>query len=233
MWSKTLTAILVATCALAHAVSAQEDFAPDYQYPDKAKTDFFSFSKADDKRVAVSWADDKDRQQQFYIAYPEALTEAGIMAVLEPLAKDKAVPARVFADPRFVLRLSDALAKWDSVRPYIGLIHDADTDLWYSLEGDAKGSSPEPDSEVLVHMKGYAEGKPPFEDSEKRGKPMRFKLGEGKHLPAVEQAITLLKVGQQMTVRLPADRAFGGRGVGSLIPPGADIYYDIELLKIY
>ncbi len=233
MFNKTLSLLAIASCVFATLANAQEAFSSDYRYPNKANADYFSFSKADDKRVAVSWADDKDRQQQFYIAYSEARTEAGIMAVVEPLAEDKAVPARVFADPRFVLRLSDALAKWDSVRPYIGLIHDAETDLWYSLEGDARGPSPETGSEVLVHLKGYAQGQQPFEDSEKRGKPVRFVLGEGKHLPAVEQAITLLKVGQKMTVRLPADRAFGGRGVGSLIPPGADIYYDIELLKIY
>ena len=105
--------------------------------------------------------------------------------------------------------------------------------MWHSKTVKTNEATAAMGKEVVVHIKGYLENGRVFEDSYKRGDPVKFVLGTNKHLPAVEQAITLFREGESGTVRLPSERAFGGRGAGNLIPPGATVYYDIELLKVY
>ena len=235
MLSKRLAHILPIIIGLLVAFQAhgQSDFEADYTYPEDLQHNWFAFSKADTARIQCNWTDAAGETRLFHFTMPASVDEHGVMAVLQDLKSNSQAPQNIQTDPVWALRLLDALAAWDSVRPFIGLVYDEATDLWYHKAVKTNQTPAAMGNEVVVHIKGYLESGRVFEDSYQRGDPVKFVLGTNKHLPALEQGITLFREGEKGTVRLPSERAFGGRGAGNLIPPGSTVYYDIELLKVY
>jgi peptidylprolyl isomerase len=63
-------------------------------------------------------------------------------------------------------------------------------------------------SRVKVHYTGKLNDGSVFDSSLKR-EPLEFKLGSGQVIPGFEEAVKSMKVGQTMTVTIPADQAYG------------------------
>ena len=87
-----------------------------------------------------------------------------------------------------------------------------------------------------VHYTGwlYEDGKrgAKFDSSVDRGEP--FELGVG--MPGVIrgwiEGIPGMKVGGKRELIIPPDMGYGSRGAGGVIPPGATLDFEIELLAI-
>ena len=47
-----------------------------------------------------------------------------------------------------------------------------------------------------------------------------------------DEAFSTMKVGERRQIVLPARLAYGDRGAGGIIPGGATLYFDVELLGI-
>lgn len=47
-----------------------------------------------------------------------------------------------------------------------------------------------------------------------------------------DEAFSTMKVGERRQIILPARLAYGDRGAGGIIPGGATLYFDVELLGI-
>ena len=47
-----------------------------------------------------------------------------------------------------------------------------------------------------------------------------------------QEALGQMKVGERRQIILPARLAYGDRGAGGIIPGGATLYFDVELLGI-
>lgn len=45
-----------------------------------------------------------------------------------------------------------------------------------------------------------------------------------------DESILQLTLGDSVTVTCPSDTAYGSRGAGGVIPPNADLEFDIEML---
>ena len=41
-----------------------------------------------------------------------------------------------------------------------------------------------------------------------------------------------MSLGQRATLYIPSDKGYGAQGAGGMIPPGADLIFDVELLAI-
>jgi FKBP-type peptidyl-prolyl cis-trans isomerase FkpA len=71
-----------------------------------------------------------------------------------------------------------------------------------------------------------------FDSSKDRGEPFTFVLGVGQVIKGWDQGFAGMKIGGSRTIIIPSDMGYGTRGAGSVIPPNADLIFDVELLGI-
>jgi peptidylprolyl isomerase len=89
---------------------------------------------------------------------------------------------------------------------------------------------------VSVHYTGWLnengkKGKK-FDSSVDRGQPFGFGLGRGMVIKGWDEGVAGMKVGGKRTLFIPSALGYGSRGAGSVIPPGADLIFDVELLAV-
>jgi FKBP-type peptidyl-prolyl cis-trans isomerase len=101
--------------------------------------------------------------------------------------------------------------------------------IYFELQpGD--GESPAPEDTVTVHYHGTLIGGNVFDSSVSRGEPGSVVLNQT--IPCWIEALQLMRVGGKARLICPAELAYGDRGVGSLIKPGAAIVFEVELLGV-
>ena len=102
-----------------------------------------------------------------------------------------------------------------------------------------QGAEASPGATVTVQYTGwmYDHTRPDkkgaeFDSSRKGGQPFRFALGQRQVIAGWDQGLTGMKVGGQRRLLVPSALAYGDRGAGGVIPPGATLVFDIELLGV-
>lgn len=84
---------------------------------------------------------------------------------------------------------------------------------------------------VTVHYIGTLQTGQEFDNSNRRGTPFTFTVGEGRVIAGWEQGIVGMKEGGQRILVIPSDLAYGPNGYGP-IPGNATLVFAIELLAI-
>jgi FKBP-type peptidyl-prolyl cis-trans isomerase FkpA len=94
-------------------------------------------------------------------------------------------------------------------------------------------------AKVTVHYTGwlYDRTKPDqkggqFDSSRTGGQPFEFVLGAGQVIAGWDQGVQGMQVGGQRRLVIPASLAYGDSGAGGVIPPGASLVFDVELLDV-
>lgn len=59
-----------------------------------------------------------------------------------------------------------------------------------------------------------------------------FRIGENRVIPGWERGLVGMRVGGKRTLKIPPRLAYGDRGAGDAIPPGAHLEFDVELKGI-
>ena len=65
-----------------------------------------------------------------------------------------------------------------------------------------------------------------------RGKPVSFKLGTDKIMKAWNEGVRGMKTGGKRRLLVPSELGYGEKGISGIIPPHAELVFDIELLEV-
>lgn len=98
------------------------------------------------------------------------------------------------------------------------------------------GAQAQSGQKVRVHYTGwlYPNGQQgsKFDSSRDRGAPFEFPLGAGHVIKGWDVGVAGMKVGGHRTLIIPPEMGYGASGAGGVIPPGATLKFDVELLGV-
>ena len=101
-----------------------------------------------------------------------------------------------------------------------------------TITKEGTGGSPTKGSRVSVHYTGtLKKDGQKFDSSRDRGKKFEFALGVGQVIKCWDEGVAQMKVGEQATLDCTPDVAYGARGAGGVIPPNAELLFDVELFS--
>jgi len=102
--------------------------------------------------------------------------------------------------------------------------------LQYEILTTGTGAKPTADDQVTVHYHGMLTDGTVFDSSVDRGEPAQF--GVTQVIPGWIEALQLMSVGDKWKLTIPSELAYGDRGAGGLIGPGATLVFEVELIGI-
>lgn len=104
------------------------------------------------------------------------------------------------------------------------------TGMIYQEITAGSGAHPKASDTVKVHYSGTLIDGKEFDSSLKRGQPMEFPLGQV--ISCWTEGVGKMKVGGKAKLTCPADLAYGDQGRPPIIPGGATLVFEVELLEI-
>lgn len=107
--------------------------------------------------------------------------------------------------------------------------------LKYKVTKEGTGAVPSPGQTVKAHYTGWLDGFDSikkFDSSRDRGRPFTFRVGAGQVIRGWDETFLDMKVGERRNIVIPPRLGYGDRGAGGIIPGGATLYFDVELLAI-
>jgi len=102
--------------------------------------------------------------------------------------------------------------------------------LQYKVLQAGTGPKPAATDTVVCNYRGTLLDNTEFDSSYKRGQPATFPVGGV--IKGWTEALQLMPVGSKWQLFIPADLAYGDRGAGGQIGPGATLIFEVELLSI-
>jgi FKBP-type peptidyl-prolyl cis-trans isomerase FklB len=109
-------------------------------------------------------------------------------------------------------------------------VKSTDSGLQYTVMVEGDGAKPKASDTVKVHYTGTLIDGTVFDSSVERGTPAEF--GVGQVIKGWTEALQLMSVGSKYKLFIPSELAYGKRGAGQLIGPGAMLIFEVELLEI-
>jgi FKBP-type peptidyl-prolyl cis-trans isomerase FklB len=102
--------------------------------------------------------------------------------------------------------------------------------LQYKILTAGTGPKPAPTDSVVCNYRGTLINGTEFDSSYKRGQPANF--GVSQVIKGWTEALQLMPVGSKWQLFIPSNLAYGPRGAGAEIGPGATLIFEVELLSI-
>lgn len=94
------------------------------------------------------------------------------------------------------------------------------------------GPAAQPGHDVSVHYTGWLADGTQFDSSRDRDEPFEFLLGRGDVIAGWDEGVQDMRVGGVRRLTVPPALGYGERGAGGVIPPGATLVFEVELLAV-
>jgi FKBP-type peptidyl-prolyl cis-trans isomerase len=101
--------------------------------------------------------------------------------------------------------------------------------LQYMVLQEGKGEHPTATSKVTVHYTGKLLDGTVFDSSVDRGEPITFGLNQV--IRGWTEGLQLMTPGSKYRLFIPYNLAYGENGAGAMIPGGATLIFDVELIS--
>jgi peptidylprolyl isomerase len=98
------------------------------------------------------------------------------------------------------------------------------------------GATPAKGQTCVMHYTGWlwvngAKGAK-FDSSVDRGEPFEFTLGVGDVIKGWDEGVATMRIGGKRTLLIPSALGYGARGAAGVIPGGATLLFEVELLGV-
>ena len=193
-----------------------------------------------------------DEKGLYYIGYvtsrnlsPYALTPAEAEMVMQGL-RDALAGKKIGADEPAYLEKAQAFAKARTTqvlererveaKKYLEQAaaqkgaKTTESGLIYTEIKAGSGTSPGASDTVKVHYHGTLRDGTVFDSSVQRGQPAEFPLN--RVIPCWTEGVTMMKPGGKSKLVCPAEIAYGDRGSPPVIPGGAALTFEVELIEV-
>lgn len=104
--------------------------------------------------------------------------------------------------------------------------------LRYEELTEGTGATAKAGDAVSVHYTGWLTDGSKFDSSLDRGNPFRFKLGAGQVIKGWDEGVAGMKPGGKRKLHIPPGLGYGSRGAAGVIPPNAELIFEVELLGV-
>lgn len=85
---------------------------------------------------------------------------------------------------------------------------------------------------ITAHYRGWLEDGTEFDSSYRRSAPFQCVLSNNKVIQGWILGLKDMRVGGKRKLFVPAHLAYGERQVGTMIPPNANLVFEIDLLEV-
>ncbi|HEY0284365.1 MAG TPA: FKBP-type peptidyl-prolyl cis-trans isomerase [Vicinamibacterales bacterium] len=112
----------------------------------------------------------------------------------------------------------------DTITTASGLVYE---DIEAGTGTEARGGQ-----KAKVHYTGWLKNGQKFDSSKDRDEPFEFLLGAGQVIKGWDEGVVGMKVGGKRKLTIPPGLGYGARGAGGVIPPNAELIFEVELLGV-
>lgn len=110
------------------------------------------------------------------------------------------------------------------------LAEPTESGLYYVQISEGNGEKPAQGANVKVHYTGKLLNGEVFDSSIERGEPIDIPIGVGRVIPGWDEGIMMMSKGEKGVLYIPYNLGYGERGAGGVIPPFANLIFEVELV---
>jgi FKBP-type peptidyl-prolyl cis-trans isomerase len=148
----------------------------------------------------------------------------------EPSASNPKKPAQQAAPSRTAEKPPER--KFRKIEEKERKVVTTESGLKYEDLEEGQGAEAKSGDRVQVHYTGWLKDGKKFDSSKDRDQPFPFNLGKGEVIKGWDEGVAGMKVGGKRKLIIPYDLAYGKRGRPPVIPPEAELTFEVELLDI-
>jgi len=116
--------------------------------------------------------------------------------------------------------------------PGTGHMHKLASGIQYDDILVGSGKMAEPGTNVALNYTGYLMDGTKFDSSIDRGDPLKFQVAGGQMIQGFDEGVRGMRIGGKRKVVIPWSMAYGEAGRPPVIPPKADLVFDLDLLDV-
>eukprot|EP00457_Paulinella_chromatophora_P020343 gb/GEZN01022344.1/.p1 GENE.gb/GEZN01022344.1/~~gb/GEZN01022344.1/.p1 ORF type:complete len:143 (+),score=24.71 gb/GEZN01022344.1/:95-523(+) len=101
-----------------------------------------------------------------------------------------------------------------------------------TLKAGDKKTYPKAGDELSMHYVGTLTNGSKFDSSRDKSREFKFNIGKGMVIKGWDVGVMKMSLGELAKLEIKSHYGYGASGAGGVIPPNADLVFEVELLAI-